>query len=161
MSKFNNKKVEIDGIVFDSKMEGDYYEFLKRAKAQGAIQDFTLQPVYELQPKFTKRGLNFMAINYKSDFELTLNDGGLLTIDVKGFETADFKLKKKMFEYKYPQELRLITYSKIDGGWIEMNALKKARKIRKLQKEMSKLNPAFDKAKIAEINKKLDKLISS
>jgi hypothetical protein len=130
-NKYNNKKVKVDGIIFDSKQEADYYLHLKKLKERGEIKEFVLQPQFELLPKFTKRGLTFRAISYKADFHIWLPDGSDYVVDVKGFETPDFKLKKKLFEYKYPQELKLITFSKIDGGWIELADLKEARKQRK------------------------------
>ncbi|QFG05191.1 holliday junction resolvase [Bacillus phage 019DV002] len=134
-NKFNNKKVEIDGIKFDSKMEGDYYDHLKQEQRAGRVSHFILQPKYTLQPSFKKRGKLFRAIDYKADFEVHYPNGDYVTIDIKGFETADFKIKRKLFEKAYPQELKLITYSKIDGGWIETDALKEARKARKKAKE--------------------------
>lgn len=138
LSKYNSKKVKHDGIVFDSKMEMDFYCWLKELKNAGKISGFILQPEYELQPAFKKRGVTFRAIKYRADFDVYLNDNTLVTVDIKGFETADFKLKRKMFEHRYPQELKLITYSKIDGGWIETEPLKVARKIRKLEEELKK-----------------------
>ncbi|QFG05889.1 holliday junction resolvase [Bacillus phage 056SW001B] len=134
-NKFNNKKVEIDGIVFDSAMEAKYYEYLKEEHKHGRVAFFDLQPRYTLQPSFKKRGKLFRAIDYKADFEVHYPNGDYVTVDVKGFETADFKIKRKLFEKAYPQELKLITYSKIDGGWIEIDDLKKARKERKKAKE--------------------------
>lgn len=133
-NKFNNKKVEVDGIVFDSKMEANYYEYLKEEHENGRVSHFSLQPKYTLQPSFKKRGKLFRAIDYKADFEVHYPNGDFVTIDIKGFETADFKIKRKLFEKTYPQELKLITYSKIDGGWIETDALKEARKARKKAK---------------------------
>jgi len=134
-NKYNNKKVTVDGIKFDSKQESDYYLYLKELQAQEEVKEFTLQPAFELQPKFTKRGINFRAITYKADFHIWLTDGTDYVVDVKGFETADFKIKKKMFEKSHPQELKLVAFSKIDGGWIEMTDLKKVRKVRKKLKE--------------------------
>lgn len=135
-NKYNAKKAVVDGIKFDSKAEADYYKHLKELRERGDVSHFELQPQYELQPKFTKRGLNFRAINYKADFHVWLPDGTDHVVDVKGFETADFKIKKKLFEYTHPQELKLITFSKIDGGWIELADLKEARKKRKKLKEL-------------------------
>lgn len=134
-NKYNNKKVTIDGIKFDSKVESQYYLHLKELKEKGLIKDFELQPTFTLQESFKKRGLLFRAITYKADFHVWLLDGTDHVIDIKGMETADFKIKKKMFEKRYPQELKLITYSKIDGGWIELDDLKEARKKRKAEKE--------------------------
>lgn len=134
--KYNNKKTVVDGITFDSDMEARYYAHLMSLKLKGEIERFQLQPVFELQPAFKKRGLNFRAITYKADFQVFFPDGSTHVIDVKGMETADFKIKKKMFEYKFREyELKLITFSKIDGGWIELADLKEARKKRKLEKE--------------------------
>lgn len=43
MSKYNNKKVELDYHVFDSKAEADYYSGLKIRQATGEITSFKLQ----------------------------------------------------------------------------------------------------------------------
>jgi hypothetical protein len=134
-NKFNNKKVIVNDIKFDSQMEADYYIYLRELMEEFKILKFTCQPEFVLQEGFTKRGLKFLPIKYKADFHVWLPDGTDYVIDIKGFETADFKIKKKMFEKRYPQELKLITYSKIDGGWIELADLKIARKERKKAKE--------------------------
>lgn len=138
VNKFNNKKVVVNGISFDSKMEADFYLYILEQIEEGIVEEFERQPEFILQEGFTKRGLKFLPIKYKADFELWLADGTNYVVDVKGFETADFKIKKKMFEKRYPQELKLITFSKIDGGWIELADLKEARKQRKLEKERQK-----------------------
>ena len=39
-----------------------------------------------------------------------------------------------MYHYKFDYPLTLITYSKIDGGWITLEALKQARALRKKNK---------------------------
>lgn len=135
VNKFNNKKVIVNGLKFDSKMESEFYEYLLELKKQGLIEDFTLQPEFVLQEGFKKRGISFLPIKYKADFQVFLPDGTDYVVDIKGFETADFKIKKKMFEKRFPQELKLITFSQIDGGWIELTDLKEARKQRKKDKE--------------------------
>lgn len=101
-SKYNNKKTEIDGITFDSKKEAEYYSMLKILKQAEEIKDFGLQPRYELQPKFSKNGKKYRAITYIADFVIVNNDGTTEVVDVKGVETQVFKIKKKMFEYQYP-----------------------------------------------------------
>lgn len=50
--KIAHKKTIVDGIKFDSKMESDYYVYLKAEKAAGRVKSFILQPEYILQPKF-------------------------------------------------------------------------------------------------------------
>lgn len=134
MTKYNAKKVIIDEIQFDSKMEGSYYTYLKQQKANGEIQDFELQPVFELQPKFEKEGKKFLPIKYKADFKVIHNDGSEEIIDIKGMVNQTFALKEKMYHYHHDYPLKLITYSKIDGGWIELGDLKKARAERRKSK---------------------------
>ncbi|WP_432204421.1 DUF1064 domain-containing protein [Cetobacterium somerae] len=95
-SKYGAKKVTIDGITFDSKAEAKFYTQLKDNGVE-----FELQPRFLLQSSFKKNGKNFRKIEYIADFKI-----GNRIIDIKGMETEAFKIKKKLFEYKYP-ELRL------------------------------------------------------
>ncbi|MGH1259820.1 MULTISPECIES: DUF1064 domain-containing protein [Bacillus] len=37
-SKYNNKKVELDGCIFNSEAESKYYELLKEKQGAGEIQ---------------------------------------------------------------------------------------------------------------------------
>lgn len=134
-NKYNNKKVTIDGIEFDSKIEARYYEHLKELEKQGVVSEFLLQKKYLLFEGFDKNGKRIRPIHYIADFEVHYADGTIEVVDIKGFETPDFRIKKKLFEYRYPFELKLITYSKIDGGWIELEDLKKARRERKKQRQ--------------------------
>ena len=101
-SKYNNKKTMVDGIKFDSKKEAEYYCQLKLLKQAGKIKDYRLQPRYELQPAFKKNGKKYRAITYIADFAIINNDGTTEVVDIKGVETQVFKIKKKLFEYMYP-----------------------------------------------------------
>ncbi|PEF60296.1 DUF1064 domain-containing protein [Bacillus cereus] len=135
MSKYKNKKVHLDDYVFDSQAEANYYEGLKVRSARGEIQGFERQPVFKLQPAFKKRDKSFQAITYIADFLVYLPNGEVEVVDVKGFITQTFALKKKMFEYKYPH-LRLIILSYVQkyGGFIEISELEKLRKAAKRRK---------------------------
>lgn len=134
MTKYNAKKTTIDDIQFDSKIEASYYEYLKKKKLDGGIKDFELQPEFILQPKFEKDGKKYLPIKYKADFKVIYNDNTIRIVDVKGFETPLGTMKLKMYHYNFEYPLDLITYSKIDGGWISIGDLKKARKERKKAK---------------------------
>lgn len=134
-NKYGNVKTTVDGILFDSKMEARFYETLKKYKEEGLIKDFSLQPRYLLQEAFRKNGKLNRKIEYVADFDIIHLDDTLETVDVKGQETSDFKIKRKLWDKKYPHKLSVITYSKIDGGWIELDELKVARKERKKEKE--------------------------
>ena len=129
MSKYHNVKQTIDGIIFDSKREADYYYTLKIFKMAGEINEIKPHPKFILQPGFwkcnkcniiwgedeLKRGKctfcgtkmpKISAITYSADFCVTYKDGHIEIVDVKGIKTEAFKIKQKMFEFKYP-ELKL------------------------------------------------------
>ena len=127
-TKYCSKKIEVNGIVFDSKIEANYYEHLKWLLEHKEIKSFSLQPRYLLQEAFKKNGRTYRKIEYIADFEIHHLDGSIEVVDVKGMETEAFKIKKKLFEKKYPHKLSLITYVKKYGGWIELEELKKRRK---------------------------------
>ena len=137
-TKYHSKKVELDGHVFDSKIESRYYEQLKWLEINKQILFFRLQPRYLLQEAFKKDGKHFRKIEYIADFEIHHLDGSIETVDVKGMETAAFKIKKKLFEKKYPHKLSLVTYSIIDGGWVTLDQLSKNRKERKKNAQQAK-----------------------
>lgn len=132
MSKYNNKKTTIDDIVFDSKNEALYYQMLKEMKTKGLIKDFELQPKFILQEGFEKDEKKYRAINYIADFRVINNDDSFYVVDVKGMLTTEFKIKMKLFNYKYPDiELRLISRSVKYGneyGFIDYYTLQNIRK---------------------------------
>jgi hypothetical protein len=138
MAKYKNKKVSIDDHTFDSKAEAAFYENLKLKQMEGEVIRFTLQPKYILQEKFQKNGVTYREIAYIADFEVVYADGRVEVVDVKGLETEAFKVKKKLFEYKYPElTLKLVTYVRKYGGWIEIEQLKKLRRKAKQSKGVS------------------------
>lgn len=129
MSKYNAKKVEYKGVVFDSKVECDYYQYLERNL--GDEYDYIeLQPRYELIPKFE----NQRKTEYIADFALWKDNKLLEVIDVKGMPTEVAKLKAKIFRDKYPNiKLTWICKAPKYTGleWIEYDELIKVRRKRK------------------------------
>lgn len=101
MSKYHARKTIVDGICFDSKAESLYYLTLKEKLNTGQIHTLTLQPRYTLQDSFRKNGKTYRKIEYVADFEVTHVDGEKEVIDVKGFKTKDFLIKRKLFEKVY------------------------------------------------------------
>lgn len=103
MSKYYSKKVVVDDITFDSKREADRYIELKLLEMAGKIKDLKLQHQFVLQPPFKKNGKTIRAITYIADFTyFDLEKMKNVVEDVKGYKTDVYTLKKKMFEYKYP-----------------------------------------------------------
>src|SRR5574343_1598179 len=123
--KYNNKKVVIDDIKFDSKMEGDFYLYLKKLKEEGQVVDFELQPTFILQEGFVKYdGKKVLPIKYVADFKVIYPDGSYDIIDIKGQLTTEFKLKRKMFWKRYERELLCLQYSKKYGErWLRIEEL--------------------------------------
>ena len=100
-SKFGNVKTEIDGHTFDSKAEARRYSELKMLAAADEIMGFGLQPSFVLPG----------SIRYRPDFIVCGKDGTVWVEDVKGYETKDFKLKKKLWDSHYKWlELKIVKY---------------------------------------------------
>ncbi|MDW4434525.1 DUF1064 domain-containing protein [Staphylococcus saprophyticus] len=133
MSKYNAKKVEYKGIVFDSKVECEYYKHLENRLHIDGFDEIEVQPRYELIPKIGKQRKS----EYIADFSL-LSEGKLIeVIDVKGMATETAKLKAKFFRYLYPDvKLTWICKAPKYTGleWITYEDLIKARRERKKAK---------------------------
>ena len=95
-SKYNANKVEVDGIKFDSQKEAEYYKELKLRLQAGDIKGFCRQAEFVLANN----------VRYKADFVIFNDDGTADIVDVKGFKTETYKLKKKLFEDKF--DLKII-----------------------------------------------------
>ena len=101
-NKYNNRRTELDGYTFDSIAESRRYAELKLLEKAGIISDLRVHPVYQLQKSFrTPEGKSVRAINFELDFDY-IENGIKVVEDVKGVETAAFKLKHKMFLKMYP-----------------------------------------------------------
>ena len=109
VAKYHNKKVEYDGYTFDSIREKNYYIKLKLLEKAGKIKELELQKEYELQPSFKLNNKTSRKITYRADFTYkTTEDDKLHVVDVKGYRTDVYRLKKKLFEYKYRIEIEEI-----------------------------------------------------
>lgn len=97
-SKYHSKRTRVDGILFDSKKEADYYNDLKVQLKAGVIRGFCRQPEFILTTGFGKR----RPVTYKADFIVFNLDGTVEIVDVKGMETDVFRIKKRLFENKFP-----------------------------------------------------------
>ena len=103
-NKYHNIKIEYDGIKFASKKELNHFIALKQLEKLGFIKELELQKVFELQPKYiNNHGEHIRAITYIADFYYYDNKLNKYVVeDTKGFKTDVYKLKKKIFEYVYP-----------------------------------------------------------
>lgn len=101
-SKYHATKTVIDGITFDSKREAKRYQELKLLERAGAIRDLRRQVRYELIPAFDCDGKHFRPTSYVADFVYTDTATGEEAVeDCKGYRTDVYRLKAKLFAYKY------------------------------------------------------------
>lgn len=140
-NKFNIEKDKskrtFNNITFASKLEMNYYKDVILPNVESKqISYFELQKKYELQPSFQLNGKIIKAITYVADFYVEYSNGEIEVIDTKGFPDNTAKLKRKLFWYKYPNiKYSWISYSKMDGGWILYEELKKKREERRKQRK--------------------------
>lgn len=119
--KYGNKKVFVDGILFDSKKEARRYCELKMLQSAGEISDlqtqreFELIPAqYEYYPRYGKNGNRLkdgkrcleQKCVYKADFAY-IKDGKVVVEDVKGYRDpasagyAKFIIKRKLMLWRF------------------------------------------------------------
>ena len=114
MNKYNARKTEICGILFDSKAEANRYLVLLSREQQGEIHNLKVHPKFKIVEGFTdSMGNKQRPTYYIADFEYYTNGGRRVVEDVKGgraTQTAVFKLKKKLFLREYPGvDFRVVT----------------------------------------------------
>lgn len=105
------RKVTIDGIVFDSRMEGRRYAALKILQMAGLITDLKCHTKHVLQEGFTLDGKRIRAITWTDDFSYFDHVTETFVVeDVKGFQREDNKLRHKLYMFRYQQPITLIKH---------------------------------------------------
>lgn len=111
-NKYHAQKTEVDGIKFDSKKESKDWKELCMLEAAGGISNLRRQVPFVLQEGYTNnQGKKIRPILYLADFVYE-KDGKKYVQDSKGgkaTQTDVFKLKRKMFEYKYPEYIFIVS----------------------------------------------------
>ena len=106
---FHTKKVEYNGITFDSQPEVDAYRILKEAEKRGLISDLKLKEVFTLIQRQTEavevklktktkvvEKFREHPLTYEADFTYFQN-GKRVILDIKGaWTTEDYRIKKKV-----------------------------------------------------------------
>lgn len=109
IQKYHNKKVTVDGILFDSKKEADRYRTLKAMEKKKKISHLERQVKYVLIPAQrepdvigprggTKRGKVIeKECSYIADFKYFDEvEGRTVVEDTKGIRTKDYIIKRKL-----------------------------------------------------------------
>ena len=159
--RFPHKKTIEQNIVFDSKMESEYFLKCQQEVREGEILKFERQVEFVLQEKFEivngkkyyekdfsskykfdkfrkdNNGTLCLPIKYIADFVKYYKDGRVVVVDTKGKSSTDFEIKRKLFMFQHPEmEFQVLTLYK--GQWqdyYEVNKIKNANKrLRKAKK---------------------------
>lgn len=117
-SKYNSKKVTIDGITFDSKKEAQRYTELALLERAGQIQNLECQKEFEVIPTQREKlpGVDSYGrpkvgkvierpVKYIADFVYTEN-GKMVVEDTKGYKTSDYIIKRKLMLYIHGIRIR-------------------------------------------------------
>jgi len=104
-NKYGAKKTTVDGIKFDSKWEAQRWGELKAMERGGYVKDLERQIKHDIVVNDEK------VCRYIADFRYKkIDDDGLETEvveDAKGFETVEFKIKKKLMKAVFGIEIFL------------------------------------------------------
>lgn len=118
LSKYKNRKVERNGVQYDSKKEAARGAVLELKQRAGEVSElkrqvkFILQDSFKIPSKKTKQGFETIKeIAYVADFTYFMN-GEFYIEDVKGYKTPEYKIKAKMLRKK-------IADGEIDAVFVE------------------------------------------
>ena len=100
-NKYGAKKTEVDGIIFDSKIESERYRQLKAMEEAGDIHGLELQPEFPIYVEKEYIG------KYTADFSY-YDDSGHVVEDVKGMAPdAAVRLRLKLVKAVHGVAVRI------------------------------------------------------
>jgi IS5 family transposase len=111
MRKYRNQPVTIDGQRFDSQAEARRWAQLKLLERGGEITSLTRQQKLELAPSVRIPGENRArpAVRYIADFAyLDCRTHTWVWEDVKGVQTAVFRLKQHLAKSVHNIDVRVV-----------------------------------------------------
>ena len=104
-SKYNNKKIIVDGITFDSGREANRYKELKLMVAAREIMDLCLQVSFELAPSVVIQGRRKPPLRYFADFTY-IDSGKWIVEDCKGRRDTAYIIKRHLMMSLHGIEIR-------------------------------------------------------
>ena len=100
-NKYNARKIEYNGIKFDSQFELKCWIYLEELASEGKIKDLNRQVKFELIPANSV----YRAVNYVADFTFYTSDNKYIVADAKGLVLPEFRIKQKIFYDKYKKQI--------------------------------------------------------
>ena len=95
--KYRAQRTEVDGIKFGSNKEANYYKELLLKVNAGFVVFFLRQTPFHLPG----------GVVYRCDFQEFHSDGTVHFVEIKGFPTPEWKIKKKLVESLYPIKIEV------------------------------------------------------
>lgn len=95
--KYGNKKTTVGDKTFDSKFEAGVARDLELQVKAGEILGFDCQYRVDI-PIYNESGRIVHSVSHKVDFRAHNLDGSFSLIEAKGFETQDYKFRRKLLE---------------------------------------------------------------
>ncbi|MEJ6401019.1 DUF1064 domain-containing protein [Nicoliella lavandulae] len=114
-TKYNNKKVTIDGLTFDSQAEARYWYTCKQAYLGNKQVEIKYHEAFEIVPAYQIGSKKHAARKYTPDF--TVYDKGMLikVIDVKGGKatmTDGSSMRINLFMYRYKMPVTIAKWNR-------------------------------------------------
>jgi hypothetical protein len=97
-SKYGAQRTKISGYSFASKIEAQRFAELELLKRAGEVLEIQVQPQVRLSAA---------EIVYKPDFLVTWANGEKIWEEVKGFETPEWRIKRRLWLAYGPGKLRV------------------------------------------------------
>ena len=105
-NKYNARQVILGKLKFASRAEAARYLILADQQRRGEIRNLAMQVRYDLPAGITYRA--DFAYDRRHDKVGSEWSWSRVVEDVKGFETAAFRLKKRLFEDRYNITLEIV-----------------------------------------------------
>ena len=100
-NKYNARKIEYNGVKFDSQFELKCWIYLEELVNEGKINNLQRQVKFELIPANSI----YRAVNYVADFTFYTSDNKYIVADAKGLVLPEFRIKQKIFFDKYKKQI--------------------------------------------------------
>lgn len=100
-NKYRNKKVEVQGVKYDSKKEAKITQEILLLEKAGKVRDVVLKPKFDFKIEGeTIRYASGRPLTYTADVQyFDIEKDKLIVVDIKGFETDVFKIKRALMKH--------------------------------------------------------------
>lgn len=107
-NKYNARKTHYDGVTYDSKREADYARELDLLRNARKPSERVTDVQRQIRIPLVVNGQQICT--HVLDFLVTYADGRKELVEVKGYETAVWKLKRKLLEATWLREHKDVEY---------------------------------------------------